>query len=423
MTDATQHPIPSNVADPAYPADLAGTSEDDAGVSLLDILLVLLMHKRLLAVVPLACGVLMLAISFLIPPVYTASAQMLPPQQAQSSAVTALLGAAGGMAGALGSVAGLKNPNDQWVALLRSRPVVDRIIAEFGLREVYDTRHQTDARRELAERTRIVAGKDNMILVEVEDVVPERAARIANRYISALQDLTRTLAVTEAAQRRLFFERQLQETRDRLVQAEVALKDSGVGPDVLKTSPAAAVGRLAQVQANIAALEVRLSGLRQSMTEFHPETQRVAAELQSLRAQLKDLARVEGQAAGGGRGKDDYIARYREFKYFETLHELFARQFEMAKADEASNGAMLQVVAPAEPPDLKSRPRRALLALTAVFVALVACLAWVLARWSLSRVAQDPAGAEKLAALRAALGWGRGSPPASYNPRASSNPS
>lgn len=374
---------------------------DESTVSLLDVLLVLLQHKRLLALVPLGCGVVVLGLSFLIRPVYTASAQMLPPQAAQSSAVTALLGAAGGLAGGLGSIAGLKNPNEQWIALLRSRPIADQLIAEYGLREVYDSEYQYQARLALAERTRIVTGKDNLITVEVEDVVPERAARIANSYIARLQALTRTLAVTEASQRRLFFERQLDEAKDKLVRAELALKDSGVGKDMLKINPTAAVGRVAQVQANIAALEVRLTGLRESMTDFHPETRRVAAELQSMRTQLQTLERDDARAPG--RRGDDYITRYREFKYYETLQELFARQYEMARADEASNGAMLQVVAPAETPESKSRPRRGLMALAAVLLGFVACVVWVMGGWAMSRVSQDPEGAAKVDALRDAL--------------------
>ncbi len=388
------------------PHDPAGeASDEEASVSLIDILLVLLEHKRLLTLVPLGFGVIVLGISFLLKPVFTANAQMMPPQQQQGGAVAALLGAAGGMAGALGSVAGLKNPNDQWIALLKSRPIADGIISEFKLREVYDSDYQFQARLALGANTRITSGKDSLITIEVDDEVPERAAKIASSYITRLQDLTKTLAVTEASQRRLFFERQLTDAKDKLVRAEIALKDSGVGKDVLKINPAAAVGRVAQVQAMIAALEVRLSVMRGAMTEANPEFRQTTAELQSMREQLKGLERDDSPDPSGK--NNDYIAKYREFKYFETLMELFARQYEMARSDEASNGAILQVVAAAEVPEYKSRPKRGLMAISATVLAFIACLLWVLARRSLNRLAETPEGAEKLAAVRASLGLRR----------------
>ncbi len=377
------------------------TFEEESSVSLVDILLVLLDHKRLLTLVPLAVGIVALGISFLIKPTFTASAQMMPPQQQQGGAVAALLGAAGGMAGALGSVAGLKNPNDQWIALLKSRPIADGIISEFRLREVYDSEYQFQARLALGANTRIQSGKDSLITIEVDDEVPERAAKIANSYINRLQELTKTLAVTEASQRRLFFERQLGDAKDKLVKAEIALKDSGVGKDVLKINPAAAVGRVAQAQAAIAAQEVRLSVMRGSMTEANPEYRQALAELQSLRGQLKSLERDDVQDPDGK--NSEYIAKYREFKYFETLMELFARQYEMARSDEASNGAILQVVAPAEVPEYKSKPKRGLIAVSATLLAFIACLLWIMTSRALSRMAETPDGAEKLAALRASL--------------------
>ena len=44
------------------------------------------------------------------------------------------------------------------------------------------------------------------------------------------------------------------------------------------------------------------------------------------------------------RGGPDYVSKYREFKYQETLFELFARQYELARVDESREGALIQVV-------------------------------------------------------------------------------
>ena len=91
--------------------------QDDDEISLLDLALTVAENLRLLILGPLVVGLATLGVSFLITPTFTAVTQIIPPQQQQSAAAAMLqgLGALGGVAGA---AAGLKNPADQYVAML-----------------------------------------------------------------------------------------------------------------------------------------------------------------------------------------------------------------------------------------------------------------------------------------------------------------
>src|SRR5438105_14354252 len=104
---------------------------------MLDLALLLAENVRTLVLVPLAAGLVAFGISFVWPPTYTATARMLPPSQQQgvSAVIAAQLAP---LAGLVGGAAGLKNPGDQYVALLKSRTVYDAIIERFKLRELYD---------------------------------------------------------------------------------------------------------------------------------------------------------------------------------------------------------------------------------------------------------------------------------------------
>lgn len=370
--------------------------------SLIDVLLILSARLRLLLVLPLVVGVIALALTYLVKPVFTASTQLMLPQQSSSTAA-ALLGTLGGAAGALGGgLAGIKNPSDQWIGLLRSRVVADAIIDRFKLREVYVAEFQFQARDQLAANTRIVAGRDGMIDLEVDDTSPERASQIVAAYVAELQRLSTSLAVTEAAQRRVFFQKQLAEAKDSLVKAEIALREGGITANVLKTSPEAAVTQLAQAQAALAAQEVKLSVMRGAMTGNNPEVRQAELELASLREQLK---RAEQNQPGQARSEAaQYVARYRDFKYYETLFELFARQYELARADEAKDGALVQVVDPVEVPEYKSRPKRGLVAVLATAFAFVLTVVYLLSSDGLRRYRQRPEGAAKLALLAQRFG-------------------
>lgn len=373
----------------------------DDDISLLDLLRVVVENLRLLVVGPLAVGVLALGITYLIPPVYTASVKFLPPQQQQSAAAAMLqnLGALGGLAGV---TAGIKNPNDQFVALLKSRSLQDALIDEFQLRERYDDKFKVDARRSLEENTHIVVGKENLITIDVDDKDPEFAATLANAHVVEFKKLLTRLALTEAQQRRAFFETQLARVKENLVKAEVVLKASGVNTSSLKSSPATAMGALAQLQAQITAQEVKLASMRGYLTDTAPQFKQAQTELAAYREQLTKAERGSVPSPDNEAG---YVERYRDFKYQETLFELFAKQLELAKVDESREGATIQIVDPAEPPERKSKPKRSLIAALATLCAGFLLLLYVFGRNACRAAAQDQDSAAKLSQLNRA--WSR----------------
>jgi uncharacterized protein involved in exopolysaccharide biosynthesis len=364
-------------------------------VSLLDLAQIVADNLKLLTVGPLAVGATALAISFAIPPTYTAATKFLPPQQQQGMAASMLssLGALGGLAGA---ASGLKNPADQYVAYLKSNSVQDALIERFKLQERYDEKFKSDTRQELAKNARIKAGKDGIITIEVDDKEAQVSAELANAHIEELQKLLSRLAVTEAQQRRLFFEKQLKQTQDKLTQAEQSLRSSGVNASALKSNPQAAVTAVAQLQAQVTAQEVKVASLRGYLTESAPDFKQAMTELGALRAQLGKLENSSSKAGD----ESDYVARYREFKYQETLFELFAKQYELAKVDEAREGAVIQVVDAAQPPERKSKPKKALIAILATLGSGFALLLFVFIRQALHNVGQSAESAEKLMRIR-----------------------
>ena len=320
---------------------------------------------------------LALGIASLIPPTFTASTTFMPPQQTQGAAASALA-SLGSLAGLAGGAAGVRNTGEQYVTLMQSVTVSDRIIEQFKLMDVYEAKYRVDARRKLGGSVRITLGKkDGMISVAVDDTSPRRAADIANRYVDELRRVISGLAVTEAQQRRVFFEQLLQKSRDRLVQAQKALQASGFNAGALKAEPRAAAEGYAKLKAEATAAEVRLQVMRGSMTDSAPEVRQQQTALNALREQM---ARTT-QTTEGPDGSD-YIGRYREFKYQETLFELYARQFELARVDESREGALIQIVDEATPPERKSGPARARAAIMVTLFAAALLAAGILWRES-----------------------------------------
>jgi tyrosine-protein kinase Etk/Wzc len=379
--------------------DNPSTENSADEISLLDLAQVIAENLRLLVLGPLLVGIAALGISFLIRPTFTARTVFLPPQQQQSAAASLLqsLGALGGIAG---TAAGIKNPNDQFVTFVESRYVQDSLIQRFSLKDRYETEYLQDARLVLKDHVRVNSGKDGLLTVEVDDHDPSFAAQLANAHVDELAKLLERLAVTEAQQRRKFFEEQLLATKDKLAKAEQALRSSGVNSSALKSNPQAAVDAVARVQAEIAAQEVRLQTIRTYLAETAPEVRQALSTLTALKGQL---GKLENSSQPLQQGDSDYISRFRDFKYYETLFELFAKQFELAKVDEAKEGAVIQIVDLAVAPELKSKPKRALIAVMAVLATGFALLLLVLLRNSLQAVSRTPERGAKLREIRTAL--------------------
>jgi tyrosine-protein kinase Etk/Wzc len=372
-----------------------GDMQDDDEISLLDLLQVVVDNLRLLVLGPLVCGLVALGYSFTIPPTYTAKTLFLPPQQQQSSAASMLasLGALGGLAGA---TTGLKSPADQYISFMKSVRVQDALVERFKLIEKYEAKLKTDARMALTGSVRIASGKDGFITVEVDDKDPKFAADLANAHVDELRNLLGRLAVTEAQQRRMFFEKQLQITKENFTKADLALKSSGINSSVLKSSPASAVEAVARLKAGISVQEVKIGAMRNYLTEISPDFKQALSELASLKSQLAKAEKEEPAS----KDASDYVARYREFKYQETMFELFAKQFELAKVDESREGAVIQVLDIAEPPERKVKPKKAMIAVIATLASGFALLLFVFIRSALKNASQDEETKLKLSSLR-----------------------
>lgn len=366
-------------------------------MDLLDSMLEVVRHLRLIVGGGLLAGLVTLGGTYLIKPTFTSSTVILPPQQQQSMASVSLssLGALAGLAGGAG---GVRSPIDQYVALLQSSTVADRMIERFKLKEVYEEELQVDARKRFWTSLRVTAGRrDGLLTIEVDDHEPERAAAMAKAMVEEFRRITSDIAVTEAQQRRVFFEKHLTETRDRLAKAQLALQAAGFTPGALKAEPKAAAEGYARLKAEATAAQVRLQGLLGSMTAQAPEVQQQQAIVAALKSQLQ-RAESNADAEAGG----DYVGRYREFKYQETLFELFSRQFEVAKVDEGREGGLIQVVDAAQVPERKSKPRRGVAAITASLVSGLLLLFFVVARHRLVRQS-SPQELERWSALGRAI--------------------
>jgi len=400
----------------------APTAQDSAEVGRIrfpEQLIVLAKRKWFILTFVGCAGVLSAGISLVLPKTYTAGAKIMPPQQNQSmGAMAALSSQLGPLAALAGGGLGLRAPSDLYIAMLRSRTVADGLIDRFSLMSVYNLKVRDYARKKLESATEIRAGtKDGVISISVDDRDPQRAADLANGYVEELEKLTKTLAVTEASKRRLFFEREVKMASDDLANAEVALKQTQekTGLILLDSQSKAMIESLTSLRARVAGQEVQVQAMRTFATAENPDLVRAEQELMALREQLNRLE--------GGRGKRlfadvpienvptaglEYVRKYRDVKYREALFEILAKQYEAAKLDEARDSLIVQQLDRAIKPEKRTWPPRTALVLASTLLALIVAIMAANFMEVVEQAKQDPHFSAQVQLFRSYIrGWHR----------------
>jgi tyrosine-protein kinase Etk/Wzc len=334
-------------------------------------------RKKFIAKVTVGAMVLAGSLSFfLLPKIYESTASLAPQLETEKGlGLSSLLAAAGGVdmaAQNLGiSLPGAPaTPTDMFLAILKSRVMADSLIGKFNLKEVYDQPIMDKTRKALAGSTSISLTKEKVIKVVVEDEDPQRAADMANFYVSELDRLNQTVNVSKAAHSRKFLQNQLQETKKKLTQAEEALKEFQTANKAIamQAQSQGLFEAAAAIQAQIMAHQVQLEVMDSYLSQNNPEMERVRSSINELR---KQLAALDTGKSGKGMLHSDrlnpainavpalvleYGRLLREVKVQETLFTLISSEYEQARYSEARDTPTVNVLDPAVPAELKSRP-------------------------------------------------------------------
>ncbi len=387
----------------------------DDEVSLLDILTLLARNKGLIFKVTLAGAILASIILFILPNQYTAETVVIPPTDDTSTGMAMLNQMSGGVLSSLaGGSLGVQNQGDMYLSLFESRTVEDGVIHQFGLMDRYNEKRMSDTRKSLERHATITLGvKDGLIRIDVTDRDPQKAADIANGFVEQFRKLSANLAITDAGRRRLFFEKQLQDAKEHLTQAEVDLQKTEQKTGIFEPVSQAQIliESAASLRAQVVAKEVQIQSLRAYATNDNPDVVQAQEELSALQAQLNSLHGSQAESPNGivlPKGKltndaMDYLRKYRDFEYNQTLFELLAKQLEMAKLDEARQGNDIQVADKAVPPDDKSSPHRLLLILLSTFLVAVLTMVSIVLREGLRQAQQSPRKRRQFELLRQAI--------------------
>jgi len=160
----------------------------------------------------------------------------------------------------------------------------------------------------------------------------------------------------------------------------------------------------ARLRAQIAVKEILISAMRAFATGQNPDLKQAQHQLDAMK---QELAKMEGITSGrdnaGNAGKADgmdNLRLLRDVKYYETIFELLAKQYEIAKIDEARDASIVQVLDPAVGPERKSKPRPGLIVLLSAIVGVFIAIFVVFFREALQKAHRNPSDEARLNMLK-----------------------
>jgi tyrosine-protein kinase Etk/Wzc len=381
----------------------AALPEDDE-ISLIDLAIALGEDKAIILKVTGLFSVLAVVVSLLMTPIFTAKTVIMPPQQQQSGAASALA-SLGGLAGLAGAAAGIKSPDEMYVAFMQSEGLQKSIIEKLKLQERYEAKTIFDTRNKLKENVRISPDKKSgLITIEAEDKDPAFAAQLANLHVDELRVLLGRLAITDAQQRRMFYEQQIKKVQIELAEAEQSFRQAKAQSGLQVTAVLAETGvrASAELRGQIAAREVQMSAMSRFATTQNPDVQRLGSELSALRGQLAKLEQGSGVVETPTPLQQQAVKSYRDVKVQEAMLEVLIKQYELARVDEAKEGPLLQQLDIATAPERKSKPKRGVIVLVSILLGLLIGTLLVIFRQKMRSLLASKEGNRKLILLKKA---------------------
>jgi tyrosine-protein kinase Etk/Wzc len=389
-------------------------------INLLDLLIALGQEKWTLIVVTFLAAITGVVVSLITPATYVSRTSIMPSQQSGGGGGgLASLGSLAGLAGmgALSNMAaGIKSSDEMFIALMRSQSVQSALIQQFQLKERYGARNTEEARQALNLNVAILANKKSgMLFIDAQDKDPEFAAQLANAQVKELNVILSRLAVTEAQQRRAYYEQQIIKTQTKIPQLELEYKEAQKSSGLEVASLLSEAGTL---PGQIAAKELQLQVLSRFATPQNPDLKRLAVEISALRAQMAryELSKTDpktselskpGQVSEST--KTNFVQKatqaYNTLKIQEALLDGYVKQLELAKVDEAKEGPAVQVVDEARAPEMRAKPERKKLVLAYTVTGLIIAFVLAALRALLRHVRSTPEGLQRWSQLKRAWGF------------------
>lgn len=354
---------------------------------LVNYLEVILKWRKLIVINTVAITLIVLVVSFILPKRYTASAQLLPPtDEGDIFGLTSVLGTGlGGLSKLrISGLGGAATASDIMAGILTSRTLMDRVAEQCSIAYYYRIKPEKTelVYKQLKNMTKVGVGAEGIVRISVEAKTPQLAAKVANAFISELDNFLRTSNISRGHNMRVFLEKRLAEMERTLVETQESLKVFQARHKVVAVDEEtkAAIDAYARLKSQAYVKQAELEAIRDISSPDNPYYLNLQREVQAFSDQLRRLEQGGGEK-GFGVGfavsfehlpevGAEFARRYRDYRIQEEAYAMLYQQYEYAKVLEARDAPTLTVLDYAVPPQRHSFPKRSIFTIAAFLFSL-----------------------------------------------------
>lgn len=360
-----------------------------------NMLLTLVVRRRLIVLTILGFFVAGLVLSLVTPRRYRSIAKILPPPQDETTFGSSIISSLQQQFGMqVSGLAGLQTPFDLFIGILKSNTIALRVVKSCDLKKAYRVKSEGKALGILTRQVGFKPLPEGVLMVSVETRSGGLSATIANSYLTELDRFLKETNMTRGRNTRLFVERRLHEVENNLRLAEDSMRafQQRNKTVALEDETKNAVQQYAQLKAQAIAKQTELAVMQSYATADNPLYQSAKNEGDELERRLKDLE-AGGASTGFGVGFGvsfanmpkvgaEYLRRLRDVKIQEEIYVLLVQQYEQAKILEARDTPTVIVLEAAAPNRIPSWPKKGIvIALFTVLGLVVGILAAFAGEW------------------------------------------
>jgi len=360
---------------------------------LVNYLEVILKWRKLIVINTVAITLIVLVVSSILPKRYTAIAQLLPPtDEGDIFGLTSVLGTGlGGLSKLrISGLGGAATASDIMAGILTSRTLMDRVAEQCSIAYYYRIKpNKTElVYKQLKNMTKVGVGAEGIVRISVEAKTPHLVAKVANTFVSELDQFLRTSNISRGHNMRVFLEKRLAEMESTLALTQESLKVFQARHKVVAVDEEtkAAIDAYARLKSQAYVKQAELEAIRDISSPDNPYYLNLQREVQAFSDQLRRL-----EQGGGPKGFGvgfavsfehlpevgaEFARRYRDYRIQEEAYAMLYQQFEYAKILEARDAPTLTVLDYAVPPQRHSFPKRSIFTIAAFLFSLFAGIAF-----------------------------------------------
>lgn len=399
--------------------------KEDRSVDLLDVLTTLARRKASIIKIMVSAVVIGLVVALLWPKSYKSELTYIVTEG------NSINFSSGGILNGLAnlSVSGNRVTADQVIILLRNKAILDQMIEEFNLEQVYGAEVQEHLREMLDNNIEVEEFREggigfNSIIatnVAISDEEPKRSYEMLTYFFDKVDSTVQQINKKSVEDGYLMLQQRLEQNEQELKEAEDSLLSFQMKYGIIEVEEQAKglIEAIASVRAEMVKLDVQIGFLEEISGGNNPELSKLRAQKNEYQETYNELLNSEQLSENEFDVYKslsempplalEYMRRYRELEVQQEIYKVLLPQFEQQKLNYEEVNSGIELVDPPKMPTYKDSPKRAYIVLAFMLFGMIFSLLYVLYKeWTGNLKENKPQDYQRFQNFWNALKFGNG---------------